>query len=107
AFLDDQQAWYQDRNQLELLEADLRRKTSLNQEQVASERALQEAKAQVEQLRAQVLAGELRLKQWGFDTQGIAQGRFTQNLPIRAPADGVITRVRVSNGQFAEPTQAI
>lgn len=92
---------------LEFLAADLARQDALSRDQSASEKALQQARAehQMQLIQAKALAEKLRLI--GLDPARLTAENISKSVDIRAPIDGFVSAVKVNIGKYVSPTDVL
>lgn len=95
-------------SQLEFLERDWKRKQELAENEVASQRALQEAEASYGLAKARVQGLRAELEMMGFQVANIlATGEIQRNLSLRAPVGGILTSIYLQPGQLVEPGELL
>lgn len=85
----------------EYSQAEYTRLTALDEKQAISKSDMEQARRDYKLAQAAYEGQKMHMTSLGFDVDAILQGRFTDNLVIRSPASGVVTRVHATNGQLA------
>ena len=100
AFIDLQQAYLDSRAQLDYLEAEYRRQQNLSREEVASQKELQQSKADFLSMKSRVEASAEQLRQLGVNPEKLAEDGIVPYITVRAPAGGYVSNVQVNVGKY-------
>lgn len=85
----------------EYRQAEYSRLSALDEKQAVSKSDMEQARRDYKLAQAAYEGQKLHMTSLGFDVDAILQGKFTDNLVIRSPASGVVTRINATNGQLA------
>lgn len=102
-----QQDYLDNRSKLEFLEAEYTRQQELSKENVNTQKALQQAKAQYKSMQATVKGLEAKLSMINISTAALAEGAINPIIYLYAPIDGFVTVVNVNIGQFVSTTDVM
>lgn len=100
AFIDLQQTYLDSRAQLDYLEAEYRRQQNLSREEVASQKELQQSKADFLSMKSRVEASAEQLRQLGVNPEKLAEDGIVSYITVRAPAGGYVSNVQVNVGKY-------
>ncbi len=100
AFIDLQQTYLDSRAQLDYLEAEYRRQQNLSREEVASQKELQQSKADFLSMKSRVEASAEQLRQLGVNPEKLAEDGIVPYITVRAPAGGYVSNVQVNVGKY-------
>lgn len=102
-----QQRYLEVHNQLEYLESEYRRNSTLYQENITSEKNYLQAKSNYETQRAthQGLAQQLRML--NISPQAVQQGSLVSQISIPSPIQGSVSKVNVTQGSYVSPATEI
>lgn len=99
AFIDLQQSYLDSRAQLEYLEAEYRRQQTLAKEQAASQKKLQQSKADYLSMKSKEQAAAAQLQLLGIDPIRIEESGIRPYLEVKSPIDGYVGNVRINPGK--------
>ena len=102
-----QQQYLQAAAQLRLARADFERQQTLFKEEVAPEKNVQRARAEMESQQAAVSALAARLQLAGLPLTTQPGGAITTTVTLRAPKDGFVKAVNVTPGQSVTSTDVL
>ncbi len=102
-----QQDYIEAKNKLEYLELEFQRQETLSTQNITSAQALQSSTADYKTIKTKVKALAVRLKAFGFDPNTVNMDNITQNLSIKSPINGYVTKVNVNIGKFVNPTDVL
>lgn len=103
-----QREFLETQSQLAFLESDLKRKETLAASDAASQKAMEQAQAdlQMQQARYKGIKAELGLL--GISTKALEeQGDIQSAIALRAPVSGYITKVNINNGKLVSPSDLL
>lgn len=103
-----QREFLETQSQLAFLENDVKRKETLAATDAASQKAMEQARAdlQMHQARYKGLQAELNLL--GISTKSLEeQGNIQSAIVLRAPVSGYITKVNINNGKLVSPSDLL
>ncbi|MDR0833960.1 MAG: efflux RND transporter periplasmic adaptor subunit [Candidatus Symbiothrix sp.] len=78
------------------------RQKELNAQNAGTGKIFQQTQAQYEANRAKLKGLETQLRQLNMDVTAVSAGNFTTNIPILAPISGVIGKIVVKTGSYAD-----
>jgi cobalt-zinc-cadmium efflux system membrane fusion protein len=90
---------------LEFLEAELDRQKTLVKQEAGSMKAFQQSKSQYNAALAQRSGLTAKLKMAGVNIAKLNKGDLQEEVAVVAPFSGVITKVAVNVGAYADPTE--
>jgi cobalt-zinc-cadmium efflux system membrane fusion protein len=91
----------------EAAKAGFDRQQKLGVEAATSEKAMQEASAELKSLEAQTQSLRARLKLAGFDPEAVERNGIQDDVVVRAPISGYITEVLANTGMYVSANAAI
>ncbi|WKV11034.1 efflux RND transporter periplasmic adaptor subunit [Marivirga harenae] len=94
-------------NNLKQLEADYQRKKTLVEDQSISLKSFQAAEAKYFEEKVNIDAKKSMLQKLGINIANLQKGNLQNVLRLRAPFNGVITEVNISNGMMVEPKESL
>ncbi|RRO12522.1 efflux RND transporter periplasmic adaptor subunit [Flavobacteriaceae bacterium 14752] len=103
-FIQQQQTFVENYNQLKYLESEYQRKQNLYKDQVVSEKVFQKAKSEFLSLSAKVKGQRRTLELMNVNVNSIINGNFSEKINIYAPISGKISKVNVSKGMHIQPS---
>lgn len=106
-FIDMQQAYLEAKYKLEFAEAEYKRHSDLYQNEVYSEKSVQEATSEYKSLKANVRALEQKLSLMGIDPAKLNEDNIYRTIPVTSPIAGFIKAVNVNAGKFVGPADVI
>ncbi|MGN0052449.1 MAG: efflux RND transporter periplasmic adaptor subunit [Bacteroides sp.] len=93
--------------QLEYLEKEYSRQRTLGDQDAASQKKVQQSKAEYLSMKARFEAAGSRLKALGVDTQLLATQGIKSYLEVKAPLSGYVTNLRVNLGTYLNAGEPI
>lgn len=102
-----QQDYLENLSRLEFFLDEYQRQQTLSQENINSQKALQQAKSQYESTLANVKGLEARLSMINIKSSSIQNGMIRPVIHLYSPIDGFVTEVNVNTGQFVNGTDPI
>ena len=99
-FVELQQTYVESHAQAEYLEAEYQRQLKLSQQEVASQKRLQESKAEYLAMQSRMEASRARLQQLGVEAEGLTADHISALLPIKAPISGYLAGLEVNVGSY-------
>jgi membrane fusion protein, heavy metal efflux system len=106
-YIQIQQDYLEAKSQLSFTSADYNRQKELAQENVNSQKTLQQAKTNFETWLAKTNAFKARLQLLNVDLRALEEGNITSRINLYAPIDGYVTEVNVNIGKYVNPTDVI
>lgn len=88
-----------------LAEKQLNRQKELREENINSEKKLEESEADLKITKAQMKALEAKLKMIGLNPDKISDGNITSSIEITSPITGDVATVNTSLGKFIKPEE--
>lgn len=101
ALIQLQQDYLAELSQLEFYKQDYDRQKSLGEKQVNSGKTVQQAKANYMHSLALTKGLKLKLEMASISPSKVENGDLQRVVTIRAPFDGIITKMNAANGQYA------
>lgn len=92
---------------LEQASADYNRQRDLNAAQAASDKVMQQAKANKQTLMVKKSALEQRLRLMNINPANVSLGNIQRLISIFSPISGVVSEVNVNVGQFVSPSDVM
>jgi cobalt-zinc-cadmium efflux system membrane fusion protein len=90
---------------MEYLTAELDRQKSLVQQEAGSLKSMQLAKSQLAMAQAKKTGLKAKLEMAGVSLKQLNAGNLQRSIAVTAPFNGVVTKVNVNVGAYAEPTE--
>ena len=106
-FIQIQQDYLEAKSQHELAVADYERQQRLAQENVNSQKTLQQAKTTLATWRARWSGLTEKLKVLNIDIKSVEAGDITSTIRLFAPITGYVTEVNVNIGKFVNPSDVL
>lgn len=106
-FIDLQQAYLDSHAQLEYLEAEYNRQLTLAKEQAASQKKLQQSKADYLSMKSKEQATAAQLQLLGIDVRNLLRDGIRPYLEVKAPISGYTGNVRINPGKHITTGEAI
>ena len=100
-----QQDYLEVQGNLEFLKSEFERQQVLYEKDAGSARNYQQAKAQYSAAKAQKSGLKAKLEMAGVNMARLNDGEIERQVAIKAPFNGVVTKVNVNVGAYAEPTE--
>ena len=98
-FIDLQQNYLDSRAQLEYLEAEYQRQQNLSREEAASQKKVQQSKADYLSMKSRLQASAAQLRLLGVDPENLKVGGILPYIEVKAPINGYISNVQVNLGK--------
>lgn len=98
-FVDLQQTYLDSRAQLEYLEAEYKRQQVLAKEEAASQKKLQQSKADYQSMKSKVQASAAQLGMLGVNTENLEKTGIQAYLEVKAPISGYVSNVQMNLGK--------
>ena len=102
-----QQTYLDAAAQLEYLEKEYQRQRTLGEQDAASQKRVQQAKADYLSMKSRVEASASHLKTLGINAQALHTGGIKPYLPVVAPASGFVTSMNANLGKYLEVGEPI
>lgn len=106
-FLQLQQQYLENLEQLPFLKSEYERQKTLLEEKISSEKLFLQAESQYRMAVARTLSLEQQLKLLHIDPKAVANGQLSSQSSVYAPIGGYITRVNVQKGSYVSPASEI
>ena len=106
-FLQLQQQYLENLEQLPFLKSEFERQKTLFEEKISSEKLYLQAQSQYRTALAVSLSLEQQLKLLNIDPKAVAAGHLSSQSSIYAPLDGYITKVNVQKGTYVSSASEI
>lgn len=106
-FVDIQQNYLEAKNKLEFVEADYKRHSELYQEEVSSQKNLQQVTSEYKSLKAQVKALEQKLLLIGVNPSNLKEENISSAITVLSPISGYIKSVNINIGKYVAPSDAM
>ena len=106
-FIQMQQQFAQDMNQLEFLESEFRRKQNLLEDKVISQKVFQQTKSDYKSMQAKVQGQRKTLELMNVNINQVMKGNFSETISIFAPISGKVSKLNISQGTFVEQNTMI
>lgn len=107
ALIQLQEDYFDAKSQLEFLQQDYDRQKSLSDQQVNSSKTLQQAKSSYFSMLGRCKGLKLKLEMAGLSPESIAAGNLVKAVSIRAPFNGIITKMTASVGHYVSPQETV
>ena len=92
---------------LEYLEKEYQRQRILGEQDAASQKRVQQAKADYLSMKSRVEASASHLKTLGVNAQSLHSGGIKSYLPVVAPVSGFVTSMNANRGKYLEVGEPI
>lgn len=102
-----QQDYLESTSQLELSDAEYKRQQALAQQNVNSQKVLQQSKAQYQTMLARENALKQRLRLININPESLTAANISSFINIYAPISGYVTKVNVNTGKFVNPNDVM
>lgn len=89
--------------QLEFLEKEYARQKNLASQEAASQKRLQQSKADYLSMKSRVEATVAQLSLLGLDLQRLKDGSIVRKLEVKAPLSGYVTNTSINIGKYLNP----
>ncbi len=106
-FVSMQQEYLETLSSLANLESDFERKQSLREDNISSQKELEEARAAFQAARAKKSALQNNLKLMGADISSLEQGNLQSKVLLKSPISGKISALQTSVGQHSAPHEVL
>ena len=101
-FITLQQEYLDSRAQLEYLEAEYHRQQTLSQEEAASQKKLQQSKADYLSMKSRMQAAVAQLQLLGIQPEQLVGHGISPSLEIKAPISGYVSNLQANLGKFLD-----
>lgn len=101
-FITLQQEYLDSRAQLEYLEAEYHRQQTLSQEEAASQKKLQQSKADYLSMKSRMQAAVAQLQLLGIQPEKLVGHGISPSLEIKAPISGYVSNLQANLGKFLD-----
>ena len=88
--------------QLSLAKQTWQRQQNLRAEGAGIEKNLEQAKAELDMASVTERGLRLQMEQLGISSQQVAQGHFTNTVPVNSPINGVVGEILISTGSYLD-----
>ena len=102
-----QQDYLEALSELEFLENEYQRQKRLDDQQINSQKNLQQAKSAFLTTQARCKGMKIKLEMAGVSPASVAKGNLQREVSIRAPFDGVVTKMNAEVGHYASPQDVL
>ncbi len=102
-FIVKQQSYLEAKARLRLKELDLQRQEELMRAEAGVAKNLQAAQAEVAILEAQTMGLAKQLAYLGIDAKQLTPSTIRQQISVRAPISGYISRINMHDGMYTQP----
>lgn len=99
-FIDLQQSYLDSYAQLEYLEAEYKRQQNLSREEAASQKKLQQSKADYLSMKSRLQASAAQLRLLGINPETLNTTGIRPYIEVKAPINGYISKVQANLGKF-------
>ena len=106
-YIELQQTYLDASAQLEYLEKEYQRQRTLVEQDAASQKRAQQAKADYLSMKSRADAAASRLASLGIDAKGLATSGIKPYLPVVAPVSGFVTNMNANLGKYLEVGEPI
>jgi len=106
-FVDIQQNYLEAKNRLTFAEAEYKRHTDLYNNEVYSEKNLQQVTVEYKNLLALVRSLEQKLILIGIDPESLNETNISSTVNLRSPITGYLKSVNINIGKYVEPTDVL
>lgn len=100
AFIELQQTYLDSHAQVEYLETEYQRQQTLSREAVASQKKLQQSKADYLSMKSRLQAAAAQLRLLGVNPEALLSTGICPYLEVKAPVGGYISNVQVNLGKY-------
>lgn len=102
-----QQDYLESKSQLELSDSEYKRQQTLAQQNVNSQKVLQQSKAQYQTTLAREYALKQRLQLININPETLTAANIRSSINIYSPISGYVTKVNVNTGKFITPNDVM
>lgn len=102
AFIELQQTYLDSHAQVEYLETEYQRQQTLSREAVASQKKLQQSKADYLSMKSRLQAAAAQLRLLGVNPEALLSAGICPYLEVKAPVGGYISNVQVNLGKYLD-----
>jgi cobalt-zinc-cadmium efflux system membrane fusion protein len=106
-FVDIQQAFLEAKSKLEFSEAEYNRQNELYNNDVSSQKNLQQVTTDYKSLKTQVKALEQKLALIGIDPARLQEDNISSSVALLSPISGFVKTVNVNIGKFVSPSDIL
>ena len=99
-FIDLQQSYLESHAQLEYLEAEYKRQQNLSREEAASQKKLQQSKADYFSMKTRLQASAAQLRLLGVNPETLSANGIQPYIEVKAPINGYVSNVQVNLGKY-------
>lgn len=99
-FIDLQQSYLDSYAQLEYLEAEYKRQQNLSREEAASQKKLQQSKADYLSMKSRLQASAAQLRLLGINPETLNTAGIRPYIEVKAPINGYISNVQANLGKY-------
>ena len=99
-FLQFQENYISNYNQLEYLQANYERKAELLKDSIVSTQQFQKVKSDYQDMRSQVAADAERLKMMNLDPKDVLNGNISSLIAIKAKISGTVEIINIQSGSY-------
>lgn len=104
-YVELQQQFLEARSRYLLAAKQLNRQKELREDNINSQKKMEEAEADAKIAQAQMKALEAKLKMIGLNADKIAEGNISSTITIKSPITGDVAMVNTTLGKFAKPEE--
>ncbi len=102
-----QQDYLSVKNKLDYADKELARQRELNQTKAGSDKVLQVAEAEHQNLKIELMALTEKLKVININAARLGNGNLSRRISVYSPIDGFVIKVNVNTGKYVTPSEAI
>lgn len=102
-----QQDYLQAKSKLQFAELDYKRQRELNESQASSDKIMQQAQAEVNNLRITMNALAQQLRLININPNQLNENNISKSVPIRSQIDGYVSKVNVNIGKYVNPADVL
>ncbi|MDP2723278.1 MAG: efflux RND transporter periplasmic adaptor subunit, partial [Bacteroidales bacterium] len=106
-YVDIQQTYLETKNKFEYAEAEFNRHTELFEEDVYSQKNVQEVTAQYKSLKAQLKGLEQKLALIGINPSKLTADNISSSVSVVSPISGYVQTVNINMGKFVSPSDVL
>lgn len=106
-FIELQQEYLEASAQLEYLAKEYHRQTTLGSQEAASQKRVEQSKADYLSMKSKAEAASARLKALGVSAQALKYSGIMAYLPVKAPISGYVTDMNANLGKYIETGTAM
>lgn len=102
-----QQDYLQAKSKLQFAELDYKRQRELNQSQASSDKIMQQAQAEVNNLRITMNALAQQLRLININPDQLNENNISKSAPVRSQINGYVSKVNVNIGKYVNPADVL